>query len=128
VSTEPEPPRRRLIRLILLPAALFAVVSTVTLVLALAHPAKPEAKADTTPVTLGDAGHGAELYDQQCAGCHGQGGTGGSAGPELAGQGISLAEARAQIEAGGGTMPAGLVTGSDLDDVLAYLDTILAPA
>ncbi len=127
MPTEPESPRRRLTRLVFIPLALFAVVSTVTLVLALAHPAKPEAKVDASPVTLGDAANGDELFAENCAACHGEGGTGGSAGPELAGQPITLAEARAQIEAGGGAMPAGLVSGSDLDDVLAYLDTILAP-
>ena len=125
---EPESPRRRLVRLVLLPLVLLAVVSTVTLVLALAHPARPEATVDASPVTLGDAEHGAELFAEQCAGCHGVGGAGESAGPELAGQPITLPEARAQIEAGGGAMPAGLVSGSDLDDVLAYLDTILAPS
>lgn len=127
MPTEPESPRRRLTRLVFIPLTLFAVVSTVTLVLALAHPAKPEAKVDASPVTLGDAANGEVLFAEHCAACHGEGGTGGS-GPELAGQPIPLAEARAQIDAGGGAMPADLVTGSDLDDVMAYLDTILAPS
>jgi hypothetical protein len=37
---------------------------------------------------------------------------------------VSLEEARSTIENGRGVMPAGLVEGQDLEDVLAYLDTI----
>jgi mono/diheme cytochrome c family protein len=81
------------------------------------HPAKSEQK----PVTTGSAAqHGQALFDERCARCHETG-----VAPELAGSGISLAAARTQIENGGGGMPADLVTGQDLEDVLAYLETIL---
>jgi mono/diheme cytochrome c family protein len=127
VSAAPESPRRRLVRLAVLPAVLFAGVSAATFGLAHAHPAKPEVKVDTaTPVALGDPMRGAALFADTCAACHGPGGKGGGIGPELAGKEISLAAAKAQIDSGGGAMPAGLVKGGDEDDVLAYLKTILA--
>jgi hypothetical protein len=47
-------------------------------------------------------------------------------GPKLDGNPISLPAAKARIENGGGTMPARLVDGQKLDDVLAYLATIIA--
>jgi hypothetical protein len=56
------------------------------------------------------------------------GGEGGGIGPPLEGASISLAAAKAQIDSGGGAMPAGLVKGQQERDVLAYLATILAPA
>jgi hypothetical protein len=50
----------------------------------------------------------------------------GGVGPRLAGAQITLEKARAQIDNGGGIMPARLVAGSREDDVLAYLATIFA--
>ena len=44
----------------------------------------------------------------------------------LAGASITLDDARAKIDDGASGMPAGLVTGQDEDDVLAYLQQILA--
>jgi mono/diheme cytochrome c family protein len=127
VSAAPESPRRRLVRLVVVPAVLFAGVSAATFGLAKAHPAKPEVKVDTSkPLALGDPMRGATLFGDNCAACHGQGGKGGAIGPELAGNDISLAAAKAQIDSGSGAMPAGLVKGSDEADVLAYLKTILA--
>jgi mono/diheme cytochrome c family protein len=127
VSAAPERPRRRLVRLVVVPAALFVAVSATAFALAKAHPAKPQLKVDTTKaVALGNAAHGTSVFAQTCAGCHGQGGKGGGIGPKLAGATISLAAAKAQIDGGGGTMPAGLVKGSDEEDVLAYLKTIFA--
>ena len=74
----------------------------------------------------GDAKHGASVFARTCASCHGDGGAGGIA-PTLAGASITLDDARATIDAGASGMPAGLVTGEDEDDVLAYLRQILAP-
>ena len=110
----------------MLPATLFAVVVAATFTLAELHLAKAEAPKSSGPVALGDPQHGQLLFQDNCAACHGQGGKGGSIGPKLAGASITLAAAKAQIDNGGGTMPAGLVKGGDEEDVLAYLKTILA--
>jgi mono/diheme cytochrome c family protein len=115
----------RRVRLVVVPAILFAAVSGTVFVLAQLHPAKDEpAAASSAPVGAGAAAHGEELFAQNCASCHGEGGTGGGVGPTLAGAEISLDEARSTIENGSGVMPAGLVSGQDLEDVLAYLETI----
>jgi D-alanyl-D-alanine carboxypeptidase len=42
----------------------------------------------------------------------------------LAGSGVGTEEAQVTIENGSGIMPADLVSGQDLSDVLAYLETI----
>ncbi len=113
-------------RIVLVPLALFAVVSGTVLALALLHLAKPSLPAGAS-VRLGDAYRGETVFLEACASCHGEGGAGGGVGPPLAGASISLVEAKAQIENGGGAMPAGLASGREEEDVLAYLSTILAP-
>jgi cytochrome c551 len=115
----------RIVRLVVVPAILFVVVSGTVLTLALLHPGKPEASTSPAATAPGDAAAGEQLFAQNCASCHGQGGENGTVGPTLAGNPISIEDARAQIEEGGGVMPANLVTGQDLADVLAYLETIL---
>lgn len=119
---------RRALRLVVVPAALFVLVSAATFTLAQLHPAKAEEEAAPveSQATLGDANLGRALFAENCATCHGEGGEGGGIGPTLAGNEISLQEARATIENGRGAMPAGLVEGEDLENVLAYLATILA--
>jgi mono/diheme cytochrome c family protein len=115
----------RRVRLIVVPLCLFVGVSALVFVLArlaLAEPSAPQVSGD---VALGDQYRGQVVYAQSCAGCHGETGEGGI-GPALQGNPITLAAAKAQIENGGGTMPAQLVDGQKLDDVLAYLATILA--
>jgi mono/diheme cytochrome c family protein len=116
----------RRVRLIVLPAILFVLVSGTVFVLAELHPAKDEAVSSAPPPASGDAEHGQELFADNCASCHGEGGQGGGVGPKLAGNPISIADARTRIENGGGVMPANLVSGQDLADVLAYLETILS--
>ena len=68
---------------------------------------------------------GGIVFSTSCASCHGAGGKGGGIGPRLAGSGIAIARVKAQIDAGGATMPRSLVTGSKERDVLAYVATIL---
>jgi cytochrome c551 len=63
---------------------------------------------------------GQEVFADNCASCHGQGGSGGTA-PTLAGTSLSVDEARKRIDDGASGMPSGLVTGQDEEDVLAYL-------
>ncbi len=112
------------VRLLVVPAVLFAVVSGTVFVLAQLHPAKDEAAGQAPVGVIADPVRGEELFAANCAGCHGEGGTGGGVGPTLAGRQISLDEARATIENGSGVMPADLVEGQELEDVLAYLETI----
>jgi mono/diheme cytochrome c family protein len=121
VST-PEPgwPLRRIV---LLPLVLFVLVSGTAFTLAKLHLASPATTSG--PVTLGNPQRGQVIFKQTCGGCHGMKAEGG-VGPRLAGAQITLEKARAQIDSGGGIMPAHLVAGSREDDVLAYLATIFA--
>jgi mono/diheme cytochrome c family protein len=119
--------RRDVLRLVVAPLLLFVCVSAGVFTLTKLHLAKPEA-ATPANVTLGDAQRGATVFASTCAACHGQAGRGGGIGPRLAGAQISIFEVKAQIDAGGGAMPAGLVTGRREEDVLAYVATLIAGA
>ena len=117
--------RRLTWRLALWPVVLFVYVSAMVFVLAKAHPFSPAAPASSNaPVSLGDAYSGEIAFQEACASCHGAGGAGGGIGPALAGRSLDLGAVEAQIEAGGGAMPAGLVDGQRLADVLAYIAQI----
>jgi mono/diheme cytochrome c family protein len=116
---------RRTLRLVVVPAILFAVVSGTVFVVAQLHPAKDEASSEPASA-VGNAARGEQLFSENCATCHGEGGTGGGVGPTLAGSSVSLDEARSTIQNGRGVMPADLVSGQELEDVLAYLRTIVA--
>jgi mono/diheme cytochrome c family protein len=110
------------------PIAVFVVVSAVAFALAEAHvlkPGTPKAATGST-VRIGDAYRGETVFQQTCASCHGAAGKGGPVGPKLAGATLTLARVKAQIDGGGGTMPAGLVSGGEEEDVLAYVASIVA--
>ena len=111
-------------RIVLLPLVLFVVVTGSVFTLAKLHLAKPAASAGG-PTKLGDSVRGQVIFRETCGGCHGTKAQGG-VGPRLAGARITLPVAKAQIDNGGGIMPAKLVSGSREDDVLAYLATIVA--
>jgi cytochrome c551 len=112
-------------RLVVVPAVLFALVAGTVYVLAELHPAKEDRAAAAEPVAAGSAAEeGEALFAANCAGCHGEGGTGGGIGPTLAGSGVSVDDARTVVENGRGAMPAGLVQGDDLEAVLAYIEAI----
>jgi mono/diheme cytochrome c family protein len=113
-----------MVRLVVVPAILFAVVSAAVFTFAQWQPAKQETQSQTIISVLRDPVRGEQLFAENCARCHGDDGTGGGIGPTLAGAEVSLDEARSTIENGSGVMPAGLVSGQDLEDVLAYLETI----
>jgi mono/diheme cytochrome c family protein len=117
--------RERFLRLVVAPTLLFLVFTGTALALALLHPAKPGTPKTSGNVELGDPYNGETIFSTTCAGCHGQGGKGGGIGPKLAGAAIPLATVKAQIDNGGGSMPAGLVEGKQEADVLAYLAGIL---
>lgn len=107
------------------PLVLFAAFSGAAYALSKLHFAKPGVPHSNGPVALGDPYRGETLFSQNCASCHGKGGSGGI-GPRLIGLPITLSTAKAQIDVGSGAMPAGLVKGQQEKDVLAYLATILA--
>lgn len=109
------------------PLALLVVVAAVVFALAEAHVLKPSApKASGSSVRLGDVYRGETVFQQKCAGCHGNGGKGGGVGPALAGAPLTAAAVEAQIDRGGGVMPAGLVSGGQEADVVAYVASIAA--
>ena len=102
------------------PLALFAAVTVTTVVLATLHvfkPGTPKA-AVGSGVKLGDIYRGETVYSQSCASCHGADG-GGGVGPALVGRGIPVARIKSQIDAGGGVMPAQIVSGQAEEDVIA---------
>jgi mono/diheme cytochrome c family protein len=110
-----------------MPLVLLAAVSFTTFALAKWHPARPGLpKISGGSVVLGDRYRGETVFSTSCAGCHGAGGKGGGIGPKLQGLPITIARVKAQIDAGGGAMPAGSVKGRDEEDVLAYVATIVA--
>lgn len=115
---------RRAIRLVVVPTLLLASVSGLTFGLAQEHLAKPEASA--AGVGVGNSASGEAIFTRECAACHGDSGRNAPVGPDLAGNPISLDDARARIQLGSGVMPPNLVEGQQLDDVLAYLETIFA--
>ena len=115
---------RRAIRLVVVPALLLASVSGLTFGLAREHLAKPEASA--VRGGAGDRTRGEAIFTDSCAACHGDSGRNATVGPDLAGNPISIDEARTRIQLGSGVMPPNLVEGQQLDDVLAYLETIFA--
>jgi len=73
----------------------------------------------------GDAAAGMQVFSTVCTSCHLNGGQDpGGPGPQLAGQGLTEDGVRQQIVNGGGAMPAGLVSGEDLDNAVAYVLSI----
>ena len=113
-------------RLLVVPAILFVVVSGAVFGFAKWHPAKPEAAPAPAATGPKDPVRGEELFAENCATCHGEGGQGGGVGPALPGSELTIAQARAIITSGRGIMPGGLVEGQDLEDVLAYLQIVFA--
>ena len=82
-----------------------------------------EPSALDAPVLLGVAERGEVLFAENCARCHGQGGTGG-AGPPLVDSGLDAEEIATTIEQGTGIMPPAIVTGQNQADVVAYVASI----
>jgi cytochrome c551 len=117
---------RRAVRLLLVPAILFAVVSSAVFGLAQWHPARPGNEGSPAITGPRDQTRGEALFAEKCATCHGPRGEGGGIGPALAGSELTLSQARTQILNGGGAMPPRLVEGQDLEDVLAYLQLVFA--
>jgi mono/diheme cytochrome c family protein len=87
------------------------------------EPAVPAASS----VGVGDVGRGTTVFERECAGCHGPAGTGGGVGPTLAGAGLDAATVTAAVRQGRGVMPAGLVSGQEEADVVAYVVSVSSP-
>jgi mono/diheme cytochrome c family protein len=97
-----------------------------TFALAKAQIFEPEVPA-VSAVTPGDVSGGDTVFQRECAGCHGSEGQGGGVGPTLAGAGLNAATVAATVQQGRGVMPAGLVGGRELADVVAYVVSISSP-
>ena len=108
------------------PIIVGAAVAAGTLVLAQAQVFEPSAPA-AGGVAGGDVYRGELVFERECAGCHGIGGEGGDPGPRLVGSGLAAADVAARVEQGVGVMPAGLVSGEDEADVVAYVVSIANP-
>lgn len=104
------------------PLLVGAVVVAGTFALAKAQVFEPSAPAAGT-VSGGDIGRGMLVFENTCAGCHGPGGGGGT-GPRLQASGLDAAAVTAVVEQGRGIMPAGLVSGQEEADVVAYVVSI----
>lgn len=91
-------------------------------------PAAGGGGASTAPAAggaSGDAKAGLVVFQASCTGCHmADGMEAGGVGPKLAGMGLSAETVKNQVVNGGGPMPAGLVSGTDLDNVVAYVESI----
>jgi len=84
-------------------------------------PGKPtEADRPLRPAQVVDF---TELYGENCAGCHGDSGQGG-VGPQLAGSGLDAGQVTSAVQQGRGVMPAGLVSGQEQADVVAFVVSI----
>jgi len=76
----------------------------------------------------GDSARGGTVFQRECAGCHGDGGKGGGVGPALFETGLDAVEVSAVVQQGRGVMPAGIVTGQEQADVVAYVVSVSSPS
>ncbi len=81
----------------------------------------PTETTATTGGGAGDATAGKATFETTCQGCHAAGGTQAGAGPVLAERGLTEDAIRKQITNPVAVMPANLVSGADLDNVVAYV-------
>ena len=72
----------------------------------------------------GDAAAGKAVFEANCQGCHPAGGTQAGVGPQLSASKKDAAQVKMQVMNGKGAMPGGLVSGADLDNVVAYVMSI----
>jgi len=72
----------------------------------------------------GDAAAGKAVFEANCQGCHPAGGTQAGVGPQLSATKLDAAGIKTTVQNGRGAMPGGLVSGADLDNVVAYVDSI----
>jgi mono/diheme cytochrome c family protein len=101
-------------------------VAAGTFALAQAQVFEPDAPT-ASAVSGGNVERGEIVFERSCASCHGSGGKGGSIGPRLVAAGIDAAAVSAAVQQGRGVMPAGLVSGGEEADVVAYVVSISTP-
>jgi mono/diheme cytochrome c family protein len=92
-----------------------------------ATPAASTAAATTDaapPAATGDAVAGKTTFEGTCQGCHTEGGTVAGNGPVLAGKGLTAERISTQIKTPRNAMPPNLVSGADLDNVVAFVLSI----
>jgi mono/diheme cytochrome c family protein len=104
------------------PILVGAAVVVGTFALAKAQIFEPSASGGAA--TSGDVERGRTLFAQNCAACHGDAGGGGGVGPTLAGAGLDAETVAATVQQGRGVMPAGIVSGQEQADVVAYVVSI----
>jgi mono/diheme cytochrome c family protein len=106
------------------PLLVGALVVVAVFVLAKARIFEPSAVKAAGP---GDPYAGQLVFESKCAGCHGTGGKGGTPGPRLIGTSLTASDVTQRVEQGSGVMPAGLVSGEDEANVVAYVVSIANP-
>lgn len=85
----------------------------------------PDATTDgEAPAGGGDVAAGQAFFETTCQGCHANLGQEAAVGPKLAGGGRPEELIRTTVVNGRGVMPAGLATGADLDNVVAFVLSI----
>lgn len=96
-----------------------------------AAPAMDEAPADggadagaAAGGATGDVAAGKTAFEANCQGCHPAGGTQAGVGPQLSNTMLDTAALTSQIVNGKGSMPGGLVSGADLENVVAYVESL----
>jgi mono/diheme cytochrome c family protein len=93
--------------------------------------AQAEIFAPSAPVGdatgAGDVYRGETVFQRECAGCHGEQGQGGGVGPALFETGLDATEVAVAVAQGRGVMPAGIVTGQEQADVVAYVVSVSSP-
>jgi mono/diheme cytochrome c family protein len=77
-----------------------------------------------TAVGVGDVAAGKTVFEANCQGCHAAGGTQAGVGPQLSNTALDAAGITMVVQNGRGAMPGGLVSGADLDNVVAYVESI----
>jgi mono/diheme cytochrome c family protein len=106
------------------PILVGGAVVVATFALAQAEVFAPSAPAGGT--VAGDVDRGEVIFASECAGCHGDQGSGG-AGPSLSETGLDATEVATAVQQGRGVMPAGIVAGQEQADVVAYVVSISSP-
>jgi mono/diheme cytochrome c family protein len=106
------------------PIVVGAVIVVATFALAQAEIFATSAPAGDA--LAGDVDRGEAIFQRECAGCHGEQAEGG-VGPALRETGLDGATVAAIVEQGRGVMPAGIVSGQERADVVAYVVSISTP-
>jgi mono/diheme cytochrome c family protein len=90
-------------------------------------PAPDAAPVDTggaDGAAAGDVAVGKTVFEANCQGCHPAGGTQAGVGPQLSATALDAAGITNIVTNGQGAMPGGLVSGADLENVVAYVESL----